>query len=248
MRGRGAPRSPTGPDRSVSGISTCPMSPPATVAPPQTGRIRRSHGLTDAPSLGARYPHTCHFAGVLVKFRRLGPDTSDRPEPSDVACRARRLMERQPSRRCGRRCRGGRPTGVRHPRGRAGTRELPGGRRAGARGSSAARRTPQKGKGGCGVGVRPSCASWCAGGPAPLRQRNGLLRELPTSQRRPACRRTVGSASPSRANVCRVVGTVDRPVRRRVSLRRRTAAPARSRWSSRSGCSGCPTAGRAAPR
>lgn len=69
VRGSGAPASPTGPDIPVSGSSTCPMNPPVTVASPQTGRIRRSWGLTDAPSLGARYPHTCHFAGVPVKFR-----------------------------------------------------------------------------------------------------------------------------------------------------------------------------------
>lgn len=80
VRGRGAPASPTGPDISDSGSSTCPMNPPVTVALPQTGRIRRSCGLTDAPSLGARYPHTCHFAGVPVKFRQA-VRTGTRPVP-----------------------------------------------------------------------------------------------------------------------------------------------------------------------
>ncbi len=36
-RGRGAPASPTGPDVSLSGNSTCPMSPPATVTSPERG-------------------------------------------------------------------------------------------------------------------------------------------------------------------------------------------------------------------
>lgn len=49
-----------------------PHEPPSHSCIPTTRRIRRSRGPADAPSLGARYPHTCYFAGVPVKFRQNG--------------------------------------------------------------------------------------------------------------------------------------------------------------------------------